>query len=736
MKGYEFKYSGGIIFAEAFADNILHIVWSPNGKIKKKNFNGDGSIETFTDPYAKLNCIDMEQREFDTYIRLTTSKVTAVISRIDGSISFYGSDGKLILSENSRTAEPVVLSDGNKSYKITQTFNSPENERLFGFGNVNERLGIKDEKVVLRQDNTCKRTPMFISNMGYSILFDITSNGLFSRSDRDLTYSYTGCFTDTLDYYFFYGPDMDDVIGGYRAVTGKAAMLPKNAFGYTQSRNRYKSAEEAEKTVDLFRKKNIPIDNIVIDYCWWDNIYFNNFSVEGEEFKNIDKLMENLHSKNVTAAVSVWATAVKNDKNPTYKELIAEDKEILLNNGNSFGFPYDASKEKYRLKYWDMLNKYVFSKGVDTLWLDANEPEMGNWCKEEGEKTAYGSSQKIGLIYPLLDNKTVYEQQRKTAGNKKRVNTLSRCASAGIQRYGVQSWSGDIEPGFKQLKEEIKGVLNFSAAGLPYFSTDTGGYFGIDVNDDEEREMFLRWLQFSAFTSIMRVHGRDSVREPWQFGKEYEGYITDYIKLRERLIPYTYSLAGSVTHRGYTIVRPLVFDFRLDDEAVNVQDQFMFGSAFMAAPVYEQGCRSREVYFPKGRWFDYWTGEKIESGGMKIKVNAPLTEIPLFVRAGSIIPMAAHDIYHANETLEELNIFVYRGADGSFTLYEDEGNGYAYEDGEFSKINFKWNDKENRLIIGSRRGEFKGILKKRIFNIIFENKNSKSIEYDGTEVMI
>lgn len=721
----------GKLMVQVCTDDIIRIRYSPSGVFATKTIN------TFVEK-TQWEPVSYTKTDQGGKLTVTTAKVRVEVEKSTGKVTFYTKDGALLLAEEGRSSNPFTL-DGQTVYSITQSFASPDNEFLYGFGNINAAVGLKNININIAQHNTEKRTPMFFSNMGYGILFDITSNGTLSWSNQGKTYSYTGRATDSMDYYFFYGPEADQIIAGYRTVTGTATMLPKSAFGYVQSRNRYGSQQEVLDVVDTFRQKGIPLDTIVVDYYWWSG-NFNNIMEWSSQFSDPEWLMEELHKRNVTASISVWPSFQSGSKTYNY---VSSLPGFLLKTNSNFGYNYDPSSAINRQRYWQLIYDNVFSKGFDSLWLDACEPETSNWVSNtNGEPTAWGNSRLIGTIYPLLTNQGVYEGQRAVPGNTKRVNTLSRGAVAGIQRYGVQSWSGDIPAGWNQLQQEIRGVLNFSAAGLPYFSTDTGGYFGIDVNDPDSREMFLRWLQFSTFNSIMRVHGSECQKEPWRFGSQYEGYITDYINLRERLIPYIYSLAGQVTQNHYTMVRPLVFDFRTDLTACRVQDQFMFGPALMVCPVYTPGARVRDVYLPAGKWINFWTGETIESAGQTFTVPAPLKQIPLFVRAGSIIPMNPF-VQYANEPTEFNEIRVYMGADGSFTLYEDEGDNYNYEQGKFSEIPMTYDEETKTLTIGQRKGSFDGMQQTRTFNIVFVQPDygtgidlskayQASITYDGT----
>ena len=742
----------GKLKIQAYANDIVRVRFSPDGVFVPKDFDDDKYINTFVDPSADLKPVDLSIADSDGFITASTTKLDIKIDKTTGAASFYDKSGNLVLAEKNRSSNPVTV-NGQVHYTVTQNFASPSNERLYGFGNVNDRLGIKGEAVEIRQTNTGKRAPMFVSNLGYGILFDITSNGRLGWADSNATYSYTGNATDSMDYYFFYGPESDGVIAGYREVTGRATLLPKNTFGYVQSRNRYSSQSELISIVDQFRAKQIPLDHIIIDYYWW-NGGFNNIMEPSSSFNDLSGTMNNIHGKNVSSSISIWPSfdlgnTTSNYLQTNYPGMIVPTS---IDPGGGFGGRYyDPSKDEFRKAYWTLIENYVFNQGLDSIWLDACEPEMGNWASNTSTvPVSYGNARAIGAIYPLLTNKGVYEGQRAIPTNTKRVNSLSRGATAGTQRYGIQSWSGDIGTGFNVIRNEIKGVANYSAAGLPFFSTDTGGYFTFNSSNENDREMFLRWLEWSAFTSIMRVHGENAGgsnnREPWQFGGEYEKYITSYINLRERLIPYVYTLAGKVTKDHYSMVRPLVFDFRTDVTALDIQDQYMFGPAFLVSPVYTQGQRVRNLYLPEGKWIDFWTGVTTESAGQYFNVDAPLDKMPLQVRAGSIVPMGPF-IQYATESADPTELRVYTGADGTFTLYEDEGNNYNYENGAYSEIEFQWNESAKKLTIGNRAGSFNGMLQNRTFNIVFvqpgygigvdlSSKYQASVAYDGTEASI
>ncbi len=733
-----FSIGSALMKVEVCDADIIHVRYSPSGTFEEKDLN------TFT-VENNWDYSDYEVVEANGVLTVTTAKLKVTIDKATGKVTYYDAAGQVVLAERNRTDKAIKLDDNQPSYEVAQEFVSDDNEALYGFGNINNTMGIKNQSVKIAQTNTEKRTPMFYSNMGYGILFDITSNGQLDWLDGGKVYRYTGKASDSMDYYFFYGPEADTVISGYRTVTGKATMLPKNAFGYVQSRNRYGSQKEVQDVLDTFREKQIPLDVLIIDYYWWQGNFNNITQWNTANWPNPASMMDYLHRNNVSASISVWPTFQAGT--PTYDTL--HNAGFLMPTNSGFGYTYDPTSQAARDMYWGMINDNVFSKGLDSLWLDADEPENSNWARDNAsEPTAWGNSKPIGALYPLLTNRGVYEGQRAIAGNEKRVNTLSRGAVAGVQRYGAQSWSGDIASTWDQLNKEISGVINYSAAGLPYFCTDTGGYFGFNSSDPDGREMFFRWLQFSTFNTVMRVHGAGNVREPWQFGSVYEGYITDFIKLRERLVPYIYSLAGATTQNDYTPVRPLIFDFRTDDNVKNIKDQYMFGPSLMVCPVSTAGQRSRSVYLPAGTWINYWTGESIVSAGETITAAAPLKQIPLFVRAGSVIPMGPENQY-VDESQDPTEIRVYMGADGSFNLYEDEGNNYNYENGKFSNIPFTYNEASKTVTIGKREGSFDGMLTNRTFKVVFvqpgygiggsissDYQPSAVVAYDGSEATV
>lgn len=723
----ELTVGGGRLRVTAYADDIVRVRYAPDGAFRDKG------IATFVDPNAKWDAVDAAAEERGAEWVLETAKLSVRVDKASGTVAFFDRAGAPIAAEGGRTAQPVAC-DGATYYRVSQRFAAAADEYLYGLGNVDGVVGNRGVAVDVVQSNTEKRTPMWCSNRGYGVLVDIPSNGRLDWDADGAAYRYRGDLTDSVDYYFLYGPAPDAVIAAYRRVTGAAPLPPKNAFGYVQSRNRYASQEELLADMQRFRERHVPVDVTVIDYYWWAESFNDITRWNAADWPDPDAMLRQLHEWHITAAASVWPSF--RPGSATY-DTVSQKDGFLLPEDTGFGRVYDATSAENRAYYWSLIRKNLFARGMDSIWLDASEPEMGGWTRD-GIATAAGDARRFGVLFPLLTNRGVYEGQRALAGNGKRVNTLSRGMVAGTQRYGAQSWSGDVPATWEQLPREVRGALNFAAAGLPYFSTDTGGYFGMDTSLPENRELFLRWLQFSAFLSIMRVHGRDCVKNPWSFGTEYEAYIVKYLALRERLVPYIYSHAARVTRCGGTLVRPLVFDYRTDPNVWTIDDQYGFGDAFLVCPVTRLGQREREVYLPAGTWVDFWTGERRVSRGERVVVQAPLETIPVFVKAGAVVPLAAASEY-VDQHPDEGEVRVYMGADGAFTLYEDAGDGYAYEDGAFAETPLVYNDAARVLTIGRRTGTYDGMPESRRLRVVFVcdgEERVSTVVYSGEPLTI
>lgn len=558
---------------------------------------------------------------------------------------------------------------------------------------------------------------------------------------------------DGIDYYFMYGPEIDQVIAGYRRVSGQAPMMPRWAYGLWQCRQRYETQQQSLDVLEGFRSRSIPIDNIVQDWFYWKADQWGSHQFDPQRYPDPEGWIRTIHDKyHARLMISVWPKFYPNTENAKvlrargflYEKDLEEGEKDWINFVYTY---YDAFNPEARKIFWSQMERELFRKGVDAWWMDATEPELVHGPELEGTKThmhptALGSGSRMLNAYPLVNSEAVYEGQRATAPNQ-RVFILTRSGFAGLQRYGTAMWSGDITATWTAMRKQIPAGLSFSLSGIPYWTMDTGG-FAVPArfsrqnptpeDVDEWREQNTRWFQFGTFVPLLRVHGEIPYREMWYFGGEsHPAYQTmlKFDRLRYRLLPYIYSLAGGVTQEGSSIMRGLVMDFRTDAKAREIGDQYMFGPALLVNPVTTYKARSRTVYLPKAAgWFDFWTGAGF-SGGQTIDAPAPYESLPLFVRAGSIIPFGPELQYTAEKPADPITLYVYAGADGAFTLYEDEGLNYNYEKGAFTRIPIQWNDSTRTLTLGKREGSFPGMLSELTFEIVLVSK-SKPVGFSFT----
>ncbi len=560
--------------------------------------------------------------------------------------------------------------------------------------------------------------------------------------------SWWGQMQDMIDYYFIYGKDMDDIIAGYRTLTGKAPIMPDWAMGYWQSREKYNTRDEVLGTVSEFRKRNIPIDNVVIDWLHWNQDSWGSHEFDKQRFPDPKGMVDSIHDMNAHVMVSVWPKFYVTtdhykefDRNGwMYQGAVRDSIRDWVGPGYLGSF-YDAYNPDARKLFWSQMNDHYMPLGIDAWWMDASEPNVRDCIDIEYRKdlmnpTYAGPADKYFNAYALMNAEAIYDGQRGVDPDK-RVFLLTRSGFSGQQRYSTATWSGDIGTRWEDMEAQIAAGLNFAMSGVPYWTMDIGGFCVEDryvkgaakyleageENDDlkEWRELNTRWYQFGAFAPLFRAHGQWPFREVYNIAPEdHPAYnsIVKYTKLRYNLMPYIYSLAGKTYFDDYTIMRPMVMDFTADLNTRNLKDQYMFGPAFLVAPVYKYGARDREVYFPAGEtWYDFYTGKAVK-GGQTLKVDAPYETMPLFVRGGSIVPAGGDIQYAAQKSDEPVTIVVYGGRDGDFIIYEDEGTNYNYEKGAYSKIRLEYNDKTNELTIADREGSFPGMQSDRKFNIV------------------
>ena len=590
--------------------------------------------------------------------------------------------------------------------------------------------------------------------------------------EDEQSFSFLSSAGKQIDYYFVKGNSPDEVVKGYRELTGKAPIVPKWAMGFWQSRERYKSQDEILNTVAEFRNRNIPLDNIVQDWFYWKENDWGSQDFDRSRFPNADSMIGVLHKKyKAQLMISVWPKFYENI--PAYNEFnkngwlytrnIADRQKDWVGPGYVSTF-YDVFNANARKAFWELLQKKLFSKKVDAWWMDASEPDVQSNVSPEKRRQqmqplASGTAAEFMNAYPLMNAKGIYEGQR-GADSTKRVFLLTRSAFAGSQRYAASIWSGDIGARWEDMRTQISAGLNYSISGLPYWTMDIGG-FATEVRynkvpmaaaDEEEwRELQTRWYQWGAFLPLFRSHGQFPVREIFNIAPEdhpaYKSMLY-YNQLRYRLLPYTYSLAGQAYHQDYTLLRGLVMDFSADKKTWNIGDQYMFGPSFLVAPVYAYKARTRMLYLPAGQgWYDLYSG-KFHEGGQAITTDAGYERVPVFVKAGSIIPAGPALQYTSEKPADPLTLFVYTGKDAVFSLYEDEGVNYNYEKGKFTEIPFMYDNATRTLTIGDRKGGFDGMLKTRTIYIkviramqavpfAFDGKDAgRKIEYKGKKIVI
>jgi alpha-D-xyloside xylohydrolase len=513
-----------------------------------------------------------------------------------------------------------------------------------------------------------------------------------------------------VDYYFFYGPELNSVISLYRRLTGEAPLFPKWAFGYWQCRERYHSQQEILDTAAEFRKRKIPVDALVQDWQYWGKYGWNAMKFDEEHYPRPREMLDQLHANDLHMIISVWSKS--GDNTDVHKRMAARSLLIPGAPGESL---VDFFNPGARSAFWSELKNGIFKDGMDGWWLDASEPE---YDALHNKKSFVGSGDSVRNAYPLYVTQAIYEGQRATT-DRKRVVILTRSAFAGQQRNAAAAWSGDISANWITLRRQIPAGLSFSMSGQPYWTTDVGGFFRPkdQYTSQAYHELLIRWFEYGAFCPIFRVHGYQSRAEIWNYGPQVEDIFRQYDELRYRLLPYIYSAAWAVTKNGETLMRGLPLEFTSDAEARRISDQFMFGPALLVSPVTTEGATKRVLYLPAGNdWVDFWTGQRI-SGGQSITAHTPLDRIPIHAKAGSIIAFGP-PAESASAKPDPIDLRIYGGAAADFTLYEDEGDSYDYEHGIDSEISIHWDDKTSRLTIGTRRGSFPGMLAHRTFRVV------------------
>lgn len=770
---------------------------------------------------SRAACTDFQCLETDDAVLLSTAALQVQVLKASGAVCVLDADGNVLQQEPERGGKSLVkkevfrnVYDHTKDIKTGQnidgaraegdavdrvldreafeaklSFTFADDEAIFGLGSHEEGYGnLRGKSQQLYQQNMKMVVPCLVSTKGYGLVWDCSSAMVF-HDDAYGSYLWAEC-VDQLDYYFIGGGTASAVAKNYYALTGAPPMLPKYAFGYVQSKERYVNAEEIVGIAREYRRRNVPLDVMVLDWkSWPDGPQWGQKNFDPARFPNPGKFIEELHEMGVKLMVSIWP--IMSGECPNQIEL--REKGLMLGNQST----YNAFEPEAREIYWRQANDGLFSQGVDAWWCDCTEPFEADWTgkvKPEphvrmmincNKAKQYIDEARLST-FSLHHSQGIYDGQR-AATDEKRVLNLTRSAYAGQHRYGTVSWNGDICSTWEVYRRSIPEGVNFCATGEPYWTLDIGGFFV--ASDPEERwfwqgdydagcrglgtregpdplendfgckdlgfwELYTRWLQYGCFLPMFRSHGTDAAREIWRFGEEGDRFydvIAKYIRLRMQLLPYIYSVAAGIAESGLALLRPVAMEFPRDGKTFDLTDQYFFGPGLMVCPVmepmyYERNSQplenvpeTRSVYLPEGKgWYDFWTGE-FHEGFQTLETSAPLETMPLFVPAGTILPMGPV-LQHANEEADAtLEIHVYTGADAEFVWYEDAGDTYAYENGECARVTLKWNEAGQKLTVSAREGSFDGLVETRTLNVKFYSpaglKRTK-VEYSGTIVEV
>ena len=720
----------------------------------------------------------------------TSSELTVKLNPETKSLTFMTSKGKVLLREQGWS----LIRKNIDEFEVSQTFQLDKDEAIYGLGTIqNGKMNRRGEKKRMEQSNLEDFQNVLQSIKGWGLYWENYSPTLFEDNAQGMTF--TSEAGQGVDYYFMYGGSADGVIAQMRQLSGDVPMFPLWTYGYWQSKERYKTARETEGIVDQYRALNVPLDGIIQDWQYWGSNYlWNALDFLAEDFSNGKQMIDNVHKKHAHFMISIWASF--GPQTQQFREL--NEKGLLLpietwpQSGISHVWPpimkypsgvkvYDAFSPVARDIYWKYL-KTLYDYGTDAWWMDSTDPDFFNPKESDYEhKVTGGSWRLLRNAFPLETVRGIYQSQRKDDRDK-RVFIMTRSSYAGQQHYGSNMWSGDVNSSWDMLRKQVPCGLSFTLTGNPNFNTDIGGFFcgsyntrgsGSAPKNPQFQELYVRWMQYGLFCPVFRSHGADAPREIWQFGKKGEPVydaIEKQIRLRYRLIPYLYSTAWQVTSNNDSYMRPLFADFASDKKVWNMTDEFMFGRSILACPIVNpqyteekiirtnemtgwdrqevrsEGVKSDKLdftqtktatkYLPKGTtWYDFWTG-KAYKGGQNVTLQTSFDRVPMFVRAGSILPLGPEMQYVGEKSWDNLEVRVYPGANGSFTLYEDEGDSYHYEKGVYSTIPFSWNDKSRTLTIGNRQGSFPGMLQQRQFTVVTPDGASTTVSYDGNATTV
>ena len=658
---------------------------------------------------------------------LTTAALKIRINRSTGAVAFLDMAGKVITEAAGITAQSLPTGTNGP---LVQSFTLDENDYTYGLGqHQGGELDYRGNTVRLQQANRDVAIPMLVSSRGYGLLWN---NASVTNVDVALPQAagqvvFRSEYGAGIDYDFIYGPELDDVVGGYRALTGSAPMMARWTWGLWQSKERYQSQAELVAVARRYRSLKIPLDAVVQDWQYWRKGEWGSNEFDPTRYPDPAAMIRDLHAANVHAIISVW---------PRFELGLANLAE-LDSVGAAFptvypGYPnilsrwYDPYSERGRAVYWAQIMKHLGKLGFDGWWLDASEPELsGDFGEMRTLNTAQGPAAQVYNAYPLWHTTAVHDGARRDMPDK-RSFILTRSAYAGQQRNGAVTWSGDTHGSWDTLRRQIPAGLNFSVSGIPYWSADIGGFYGGRPSDPSYAELFTRWYQFATFNPMFRVHGTGGGREPWAFPPSTQKILLQYDQLRYRLLPYIYSMSWDVSQRSGTMMRPLAMDFRSDRNALGITDQYMFGKVLMVSPVVQPSTAARTVYLPAGTdWYDFRDGSR-HPGGQVLTAQADIATIPLHVPAGSILPLGPARQYADEKSSAPIELRIYPGKDATFELYDDEGDGYGYEQGQHATVRLAWHDKQRRLEFGPRIGSYPGLVEQQAFRLVCGAREPRS----------
>ncbi len=671
-------------------------------------------------------------------VTLSTSSLVVTLSNSKSNLEFKTPQGEPLLHERPNLPRTYLPTSTPGLFHIEDRFGPDATEAIYGLGQHQSGMfNYRGSVVELGQNNTDVAIPLLVSSKGYAILWNTAA---FSYMDNrfPLELNFESKLADQVDYYVIYGPQLDRIVHEYRSMTGHVPLFPEWAYGFFQSKDRYKSQQEMLDIASGYRQRHIPLDAIVQDWFWWKNGGKGD-PVFNSNYTDVPAELKTLHDEHVHAMISVWAMMDKTAKN----------YQVMHDNGYEIAGTqvYDATSPAARGFFWNDLVGKLFAQGWDAFWLDSSEPEEAYPHSGDAvlryKQLHVGSGLEYTNIYPFEHTLGVSRHWQQTTQDK-RAFILTRSAFMGQQRVGATVWSGDVYSTWWALRRQVSAGLNFALSGFPYWTTDIGGYhlpFDGAANLPGYQELYARWFEYGAFCPVFRTHGHRDHNELWTYQSVYPALLA-IDKLRYRMLPYVYSLAWKVTSDDYTIQRPLVMDFRTDQATWDIGDEFMFGPAILVSPVLTEHATERRLYLPAGaEWYDFWTGDRTQ-GGKEITAPAPLDRIPLGIRAGSILPLGPA-IEYAGQASDPIELRVYPGANGQFNIYEDQGDSYAYEHGAHAVIPVHWDDASRTITIGARQGSFPGMKPAHTFNVVIVGsghgiggeptaKPDKTVHYDGS----